>query len=331
MSFRRLTMSRMPLGFRRSGFTLIELLVVIAIIAILIALLVPAVQKVREAAARAQCINNLKQIGLGIHNYHDTYKQLPPARIDDGATWAVFILPYIEQDNLHKLWDYKKPWPDQSAACIAACGSGISIYMCPSRRPPMLSRSGDGGNGISGWLPYILNGLPDFTTKPHVPGPVADYAACSSHITNPPPSNDWRSKDGTGALVTVDNPGDRSFTRMASIIDGLSNTFFVGEKHVPIGANTFGSGNGGSTPNDNCVFNGDQHGTLARLAGPGGILALPTDACPNCSRFGSWHTGVCNFVMGDGSVRSLMTSIDPTNLGALATRAGGEVYNGPPF
>ena len=95
------------------AFTLIELLVVIAIIAILIGMLLPAVQKVREAAARAQCMNNLKQIGLAFHNYHAANDALPPARIDDGATWAVFVLPYIEQDNLHRLFDYLKPWPDQ--------------------------------------------------------------------------------------------------------------------------------------------------------------------------------------------------------------------------
>src|SRR5947209_7125601 len=103
---------------KRAGFTLIELLVVIAIIAILIALLVPAVQRVREASARTHCGNNLKQMGLAFHGYHDTFKAFPPSRIDGngGATWCVLILPYIEQNDLFKLWDMRQLYYNQSPA-----------------------------------------------------------------------------------------------------------------------------------------------------------------------------------------------------------------------
>src|SRR5918911_1386733 len=103
---------------RPRGFTLIELLVVIAIIAILIGLLVPAVQQVREAANRSQCANNLKQLGVACHNFHDARKFLPPTRVADGAyaTWAVLILPYVEEQNVYNLWDLKKTYDLQTQA-----------------------------------------------------------------------------------------------------------------------------------------------------------------------------------------------------------------------
>src|SRR5882762_10916997 len=108
----------LPATTRRTAFTLIELLVVIAIIAILIGLLVPAVQKVREAANRATCQNNLKQMGVAVQNYHGVTKQLPPIRIlggDGWASWFVLILPYVEQDPLFKQWDLSKRYVDQTA------------------------------------------------------------------------------------------------------------------------------------------------------------------------------------------------------------------------
>src|SRR5688572_30720375 len=126
----------------RRAFTLVELLVVIAIIGILIALLLPAVQAARESARRTQCANNLKQIGVAVHNYHDANRALPPVRIAGGTGWATFfvlILPYMEQQGLYEMWDLELNYAEQPRR-EAVWQAHINSYYCPSRRQaPVLS------------------------------------------------------------------------------------------------------------------------------------------------------------------------------------------------
>src|SRR5687768_9569753 len=121
-----------------TGFTLVELLVVIAIIGVLVALLLPAVQAAREAARRMQCGNNLKQLGLACHNFHDTFKALPPSRSDDGLTWCGYLLPYIEQRAYYEAFDFTLPWPKQT---VPALKTPLKPFICPTRRSPQTRMS----------------------------------------------------------------------------------------------------------------------------------------------------------------------------------------------
>jgi prepilin-type N-terminal cleavage/methylation domain-containing protein len=313
----------------RGGFTLIELLVVIAIIAILIGLLLPAVQKIREAAARMSCSNNLHQMALAVHNYQDSHNDLPPSRLDHrgGLTWAVQLLPYLEQDNFWKQWDVTRLYYDQGptvAAGDAIRATAVKTYFCPSRRAPgVLSVSGD------------YPDTPFAGVKSQYAGSVGDYAACIGNDTTPE-SSGIAGEGGNGAFsvalipwkyvrppVTGGPPAilgpQKSMTSLTSIPDGLSNTLFIGEKHVRLGQ--FGNG---ASEGDGSVYNGDILSFASRAAGTNNPLALgPSDRFR--TQFGSYHSGVCQFAFGDGRVQAISVTISPSVLDLLAQRNDGRV------
>jgi prepilin-type N-terminal cleavage/methylation domain-containing protein len=154
---------------RRRGFTLLELLVVIGIIGTLVGLLLPAVQRVREATNRISCFNNLKQVGLAMHHHHAVHGRLPASsRSDDkAATWAVMLLPFLEQDNLYKQWDLSRSYYQQTDVARL---SPVKNYYCPTRRSPATSPA-----SVSGDWPSSLIG--EGGPSGNVPGALGDYAA----------------------------------------------------------------------------------------------------------------------------------------------------------
>jgi len=315
------------LSRRRRGLTLIELLVVIAIIGVLIGLLLPAVQKVRAAAARVRCLNNLKQIALATHNYHDAHGQFPvgvhlPVYVGDrptgGTTLWVELLPYFEQDNLYRKWDYFDNRNNVAGGTNATQAQVIQMLLCPSDTVQ----------------PVVDTTPANFLSPPWSWG----FYAMSSY-------------GGNGGKRTVNTGGAPNFPGMArdgiffidscvhltDVTDGTSNTFLFGERYhrdpefdvqYPI------------------VFAGtiplEEWGRWGFVATPGAIgnVALSTPVPINyqvppggdfttvenrvCA-FGSGHPGGANFAFADGSVRFVAESIPLPALQALSTRNGGEV------
>jgi prepilin-type N-terminal cleavage/methylation domain-containing protein/prepilin-type processing-associated H-X9-DG protein len=293
----------------RGAFTLIELLVVIAIIAVLIALLVPAVQKVREAAARSQCQNNLKQIGLAIHNYHDVHKHIPysTAYANEGGPgpytgrgWILEALPYLEQDALYKQFEPSR---------VGNLGSGAGLMNC---KPEMLT--------ILDVLtcpsdPSERIGIHQFQWDP-VPTAYTNYKGC---IGNSNMGGGWpNSPSGTADGHNTTSPTGLFFRnsyrvkiKFALILDGLSNTWAVGED--VISENYHGAA---------FYCNGDYASTHAPL----NFFPNPPDPAnwPRVISFRSRHPGGANFCLADGSVRYVSENIDWLVYQQLSTRAGGE-------
>jgi hypothetical protein len=301
----------------------------------LIGLLLPAVQKVREAAARIQCANNLKQIGLALHNFQDTYNVLPARRLgldrsgNPRLTWAVQLLPYLEQSAGYGIWDQSKQYLDQTDAARQV---RVKIWTCPSRRDgSQFSIQEAGQAGVTG-----SGGLDAAHAKP---GMVGDYAGNEGTYADAAGNPVWVSVNASGVIIrgSAADPVTRiekSQASLGAIPDGTSNTFMVGEKHVPtVGLYRVPYG-------DSSIYNDWWVPYYNRLAGLEDPLALgPHDAVPSqgsragdstwARKFGSWHPAVCGFVFCDGSVRFLRNNIDTTTLSRLARRADGQVVTFP--
>jgi prepilin-type N-terminal cleavage/methylation domain-containing protein len=304
-----------PLGRQRAAFTLIELLVVIAIISILIALLLPAVQQAREAARRADCINHLKQMGLAVLNFEQSMQTLPSSRLaPQYATWFVEIFPYIEQNNLYNSWNLTNTYYLQSSTTQT---TQVSVFYCPTRRSPMLSTQYE----------ISSTGIPDSLQHP---GAMGDYACNGGQFYDA--TVDDPNCEGTMCLaqwqvannqLVSSNPQ----TRLRDITDGTSQTFLIGEKHVPLSK----FGQSGPSWGDGSIYNGDFPRNFARLAGqPQFNLGQgPFDLVgPWHCKFGSYHPGVCQFQFTDGHVVALSNSTNLTVLNKLAVRNDGQIIDG---
>jgi prepilin-type N-terminal cleavage/methylation domain-containing protein len=317
---------------KRIAFSLIELLVVMAIIAILIGLLVPAVQRARESAARTECANHLKQLGLATHLYHDAYKTLPPSRVrlDAGPTWAWLLLPNLEQQSLYDQWPAGWSYPGipadvkkgsqitaaQMDTSNAVLSHFFPVYFCPSRRAPGLTAiPADAANAPVPGAP-VPAGHHLFPAPGKAPqGSAGDYAVCTGTTGY---DVDLVIPAWPIAVTIPQNGAGRGVTGIpfAQITDGLSSTLLLGEKHLPLSAY-------GQFPLDSPVYNGHFPASSQRAAGPDFPLA-GSDADGPSWQFGSPHPGICQFAFCDGTVRPLDISIDPYVLGLLAQRNDGE-------
>jgi prepilin-type N-terminal cleavage/methylation domain-containing protein/prepilin-type processing-associated H-X9-DG protein len=332
---------------KRRGFTLIELLVVIAIIAILIGLLLPAVQKVRDAAARMQCQNNLKQLGLGAHNFEGNFNAFPsgytqeripaPSGAFQGHSVFYFLLPYIEQENLFRTMDAAVPLNNRTNTPGLRAGTKVATFLCPADALPQ-----------DGILPH-----PSQSATPNEFYGATSYRANggSRPIFATSATNDGVfMATGTAARRAASAPPGQQ-VRLLDISDGTSNTLLFGERNsrdANFDTFTTAGWNSGSTivgwsrwyPSGGDAGLGNlMGGAFApinfRTPWAHGAPGAPTaqnawfvHQDQRLSAFGSQHTGGANFVFSDGSVRFLPDSTPQSILALLCMRADGQVIPG---
>jgi prepilin-type N-terminal cleavage/methylation domain-containing protein/prepilin-type processing-associated H-X9-DG protein len=298
---------------RRKGFTLIELLVVIAIIAILIGLLLPAVQKVREAAARAQCQNNLKQIGLAMHNYHDTYKRLPAGGDALGFSAHAYLLPYLEQNNLYVTINFTVS-PTAAANSVPA-GTPLQAFVCPSD-PQNSLPAGQGGNN------YVWNYGSDMLFFSSQTGGVFMFGntkvtlqGITDGTSNTAAFSERRKGDFNNAVLTPATdlflpPGSPTTDGQAVAMCATVDTTNVGL----VWRSDFGA-----------LWIQALHYTLYQHVSPPNTneCAFPPANCVMPANSG--HTGGVNAVLCDGSVRFVANGISVATWSAVGTRNGGEI------
>jgi prepilin-type N-terminal cleavage/methylation domain-containing protein/prepilin-type processing-associated H-X9-DG protein len=305
---------------KRSAFTLIELLVVIAVIAILIGLLVPAVQKVREAAARVQCTNNLKQIGIALHNYHSSYQALPPGSNASGFTVVSLLLPYLEQDNIYKQIDFTKP--ANSAANAGPTGMRIKSLLCPSDRifePP----PGMGGNnyfanyGTEPWF-FQPSGVANGVFGLREPnGSSVRLTDITDGTSNTAAFSELSKGDYNNATYSKSDWLNASSAGLPTTAD---QAYALCQSIDPTNLGYQWLSAGGEWLNDNATGTAYGHIGLPNSTNCGFPANLRFAVNAN-----SYHTNGVNLLLCDGSVRFISNSISLASWRALGTRALGEV------
>jgi prepilin-type N-terminal cleavage/methylation domain-containing protein/prepilin-type processing-associated H-X9-DG protein len=289
-------MYRRPKG-RKTGFTLIELLVVIAIIGVLIGLLLPAVQKVREAASRARCANNLKQLGLALHNYHDTFNGFPPGHVTKPKehSWMPFVFPYLEETNLYQRYSFKVNWDNKINDINGPNEVHFKVHYCPSA-PGYLDRSGTNGRGISDYSAINQISRPNPYINPLPPADPSYIGVLGLNISR----NLLDVTDGT------------SSTLLLAECAGRNQLWEMGQE-VATGGDTGAWAN----PGNAIVIRGFDPNTR-KTPGPCAVN------CTNQEQVYAFHPSGANVLFCDGSVSLIRADVNLNVLVALMTRSQGE-------